>query len=382
MIIRQPLIWATLLYITGILLGNLFSSILFLFTSAVLLIAGMLLRKKTYIADALLLSFWLTLGMARIGMEKTMPVQNQHYNTVYEKAQEQQQILTERLRNAGLDQESLSISSALLLGNKSELAKDTRKSYSQVGASHLLALSGMHLGIIYGIIYLLFIRRIRFSQYKWFGLPLILLTIWGYAFIAGMPISLVRASIMFSLATIATLAQSDTPPLHILALSALIILLFRPSALFEIGFQLSFVAVFFIVALYQPLKDRLELRNKVAKLFLLSIVAQLGTLPLSIYYFHTLPLLGALVSIVLIPLTTIIIYLGLLTLLIPMECFTWLLNLSITLQEWIVKTAGNIPYSTINNLYPTWWQVLLVYLLLLCLIARSRIQWNREDFNR
>lgn len=382
MIIRQPLIWATPLYIIGILLGNLLSSIFFLYASVAILVASMLLRRKTFIADILLFVFWVTLGMARIEMEKEWPSENKYYEAICQKAQQQQEAMTERLRDAGLDEESLSISSALLLGQKSGLDKETRKKYAQVGASHLLALSGMHLGIIYGILYMLFIRRIRFSEWKWFWLPPILLTIWGYAFIAGMPISLVRASIMFSLATIATFAQNDTPPLHILALSALTILLFKPSALFGVSFQLSFLAVFFIIVLYQPLREIIRRRNVIIDMLMLSVVAQLGTAPLSIYYFHTLPLTGAIVSVILIPLTTIITYLGLLLLLIPIKCIAWLLTIVIRTQDWIVDTVANIPFTTITNLYPAWWQVLLVYLLLLCLIAKSHILWSREDFNQ
>ena len=187
---------------------------------------------------------------------------------------------------------------------------------------------------------------------------------------------------MFSIATMAAFAQSDTPPLHVLALSALIILLFSPSSLFEISFQLSFLAVFFIIALYQPLRECFKRHNFVTDTIILSAVAQIGTAPLSIYYFHTLPLTGVITSVILIPLTTLIIYLGMLTLLIPLHCFAWLLTIAIRAQEWIVDAVAGIPYTTITNLYPTWWNVLLVYLLLLCVIARSHIYWNREDFNR
>ena len=239
----------------------------------------------------------------------------------------------------------------------------------------------MHLGILYGLMYILLIKRIRYSEWKWFFLPPILLTVWGYAFIAGMPVSLVRASIMFTLATIAMLAQADTPPLHILALSALIILLFTPAALMQVGFQLSFISVFFILVLYRPVKERLDIRNKATDMLLLSVVAQLGTAPLSIWYFHSLPLLGALVSIVLIPLTTVIIYLGLLILAVPAGWIAGLLNGAIGVQEWVVKTVAGIPYSTITGLYPAWWQVLLAYMLLLCIIARSRLQWEGKEFN-
>ena len=381
MIIRQPLIWATLLYITGILLGTLLSSIYFIYISAILLVAGTLLRKKTYITEALLFAFWITLGMARVAMSNKGTQENSFYETIHWKAQEQQEQLTQRLRDAGLDEKTLSLSSALLLGQKTTLEKETRRNYAQVGVSHLLALSGMHLGIIYGLMYMLFIRRIRFSEWKWFWLPLILLTIWGYTFVTGFPISLVRASIMFSLATIATLAQNETPPLHILALSALVILLFSPDALFSISFQLSFLAVLFIIILYQPLRRLIGPQNTIIDMLMLSVVAQLGTAPLSIYYFHTLPLIGAIVSVILIPLTTVIIYLGLTVLLIPIDCLTWLLSIAIKLQDWIVGTAASIPHTVITDLYPTWWQVLLAYMLLLCIIARSHIQWSREDFN-
>jgi competence protein ComEC len=186
---------------------------------------------------------------------------------------------------------------------------------------------------------------------------------------------------MFSLATIATFAQNDTPPLHILALSALTILLFRPSALFEISFQLSFLAVFFIIILYQPLREVLKLRHFITDTLILSVVAQLGTAPLTIYYFHNLPLIGAFISVLLIPLTTIIIYLGILVLIAPIECFAWLLTIVIKTQDRIVESVAGIPYTTITDLYPTWWQVILVYLLLLCIIARSHIFRSREDFN-
>ena len=380
MTIRQPVIWATLLYITGILLGNVFSSILFLYLSAGLLGAATLLRKKAHVADVLLFAFWITLGMGRMATDSPRQ-ENGLYKVISREAQERNRLLAERLDSTGLDEQALAVSSALLLGQKEGLSRDMRQQYARAGASHLLALSGMHLGILYGLMYILLIRRIRYSDWKWFFLPPILLTVWGYAFIAGMPVSLVRASIMLTLATIAALAQADTPPLHILALSALVILLFTPAALMQAGFQLSFISVFFILVLYRPVRERLGIRNKVADLLLLSVVAQLGTAPLSIWYFHSLPLLGALVSIVLIPLTTIIIYLGLLLLAVPVGCVAGLLNAAIALQDWIVRTAGSIPHSTITDLYPAWWQVLLAYMLLLCIIARSRLQWSGENFS-
>lgn len=136
-----------------------------------------------------------------------------------------------------------------------------------------------------------------------------------------MPVSLVRAALMLTILTIVSLMEYDTDPLHPLALSAIIILLLAPKDLLSISFQLSFIAVFFILALWKPVYEMFPKMPWAVRLFTLSCVASFGTTPLIAYYFHRISLIGPLLSIILIPLTTLFIYLTLLAMLLPVAPF-------------------------------------------------------------
>lgn len=369
MMIQLPMLWATLLYICGILCGMEFHSWIYPFLATFILICLTLLRHRKYLFTMLAMVFWFILGCTRIGISPK-PIFSKVLN---EKAEPIREKLHERLKSSGITDESLALSTALLTGEKAFLEKDTRKDYSRTGVSHILALSGMHLCIIYGVIYLLLLRWSRFSQWRWHMLPIILICLWGYAFLAGMPYSLLRSTIMLSVFTIGTLAQYKQPPLHTLSLSALLILLLSPEALFDIGFQLSFTAVFFIATLYPSLRNLWrEWRCQwVWNLLGVSFVAQLGTAPLSIYYFHALPFTGFLLSLLIIPLTTLIIYIGLLTLVFPWHVFGNILDLCIKAQTWIIQTWGDIPFLILENLYPSRRQVVLVYILFIIYCLRT-----------
>lgn len=379
MMIGQPMTWATLLYITGILAGYAFPSPIYLLLLGVTLVCASILYRKEHAHDILLMSFWLFFGAARIHTSTTYTDGTTATNllhTVQDKAQETNTYLQSRLEESGLSGEELAVSSALLLGNKAHLGKSTRKRFASVGASHLLALSGMHLGIIYGILYLLFIRRVIRTQWRWNALPLILLCIWGYVWLTGMPVSLIRAALMLSLLTIGLMLRIRFPHFHLLAMSALIILLFSPMELFSVSFQMSFTAVFFILALYSPLgsgiwnikSDRLV---KAIRFILLCIVAQLGTMPLSLYYFHTLPLLGIPASMILIPLTSIILYTGIACLLLPIPLIGGIHSFLVRCELAFVDKCSALPHATIDNLHPEAWQIAIVYLILVILTRRT-----------
>ena len=277
-----------------------------------------------------------------------------------------------RLERSGVSPRTLALCSALTVGEKSGLEYETKQAYRKVGAAHLLALSGMHLGIIYGILYLIFVRWMRHSKWRWFVLPLILLCLWGYALVAGMPVSLVRAALMLSILTIISLMQYNTDPLHLLALSAIIILLIAPTDLLSISFQLSFAAVFFLLALWTPLRERFPKMHWTMELLITSCIASLGTMPLVAYYFHQMPLLGPLLSLILIPLTTLIIYLTLAAMLLPVAPLGWLLNHVVSLQERILELAGSIPYSIVTDIYPSKTLVALMYGAMIIAIIRLR----------
>ena len=379
MIVRLPLVWASILFIAGILAGHFWPSMLWLPLVFLTLLAIMLCRHRHHAPDVLTVLFWVLLGAARICAGSVAPEMGGRSPAVLSGIQAHMQQradrLVARLQDAGLEGEPLALSAALLLGQRQLLQRNTRQAYSQVGASHLLALSGMHLGILYGLLYMLLLRWSRHGPWRWHVLPPALLLIWGYALLTGLSLSLVRASIMLSVFTVGTLAERRQPPIHLLALSALVILMCSPHALFDIGFQLSFLAVLFIILIYTPWQQYLyDLPGHwLWEVLGVSLAAWLGTAPLATYYFHTLPLTGFLLNPVLIPLTTAIIYLGLSTLLLPMVYpLTWLLTQAIMVQTWIIRQWGAFDCLVLHNLYPAPLAVVLIYALLI--IASLRIK--------
>ena len=385
MVVQQPIVWATVLFILGTIWGHAYPCPLYFPVLVTLIAVATLFRCVRVRPELWVIAIWFLMGCCRIGIAESEEIPNPcttWMESVQKKAEGKRTELIGRLSAAGVDGKPLALSAALLLGKREMLQKSTKEAYAHIGASHLLALSGMHLGILYAVLYFFFVHKIRFTEWKWFYLPLILGIIWGYVIIAGMPVSLVRSAIMFSYITIASLAGKQTPPLHVLASSALIILLIHPESLFSISFQLSFAAVFFITILYLPLKTVFRKTNKVVDLFGLSLIAQIGTAPLSIYYFHSLPLLASVVSLVLIPLTTLIIYLCLVTLVMPNPVTGYALNSIINLQDRIIGSIQSIPHITIHHLYPSVMEVVIVYGILLCAALRVKVWFENEDFNQ
>lgn len=356
----------------GIAIGLYFPLPYYFLLLLALLIACTLTRKKGHIHDLLTLCFWLLLGCSRASVVPFHSVKPAWEQVLEAKAQSVQTALAVRLQRSGVSRETLALTEALVLGRKDDLSRETKRAYRDTGAAHLLALSGLHLGIIYGFLYLVFIRWIRHTKWRWHALPLILLTLWAYALVAAMPISLVRAALMLSILTITTLMEHRTDPLHPLALSAIIILLISPTDLLSISFQLSFAAVFFILTLWQPITDAFPSLPWVVKTLGVSCIASLGTMPLVAYHFHQLPLLGPLLSIVLIPLTTFIIYLTLMVMAFPFPLLGKALGFVVGLQQQIIELAAGIPFATLTSIRLSVGMVALIYGAMLLAIVRLR----------
>lgn len=372
MIVQHPMLWCAAALVVGITVGLMFPMPYYLPLLAVSLACCTILRKSGYWHDVLTILVWLLLGCSRVAICSPDAQKPAWQEAVGRKAKAVQTSLIARLERSGVSPRSLTLCSALVVGERSGLERETRQAYNRVGASHLLALSGMHLGILYGFLYLFFIRWIRYSKWRWQAFPLILLCLWGYALVAGMPVSLVRAALMLSLLTVFSLKQYKTDPLHPLALSAIIILLINPTDLLSISFQLSFASVFFLLALWTPLGNRFPELSWPAKILAVSCVATLGTMPLVAYHFHQLPLLGPLLSLILIPLTTLIIYLALAAMVLPLAPIGWLLDVAVSLQGKVIDLAGSIPYTMLTDVYPSTLAVCLMYAVMLVAIVRLR----------
>lgn len=373
MIVQHPMLWCAALFAAGIAIGLQFHyPYYYLPLLAVSVIACTLLRTSRYWHDVLTIIVWLFLGCSRAAICPVSHSAPAWQKTIQGKAKALQTTMVRRLQTAGLSPSTLALCSALTVGQKDDLKRETRQAYRKIGASHLLALSGMHLGIVYAFLYLIFIRGVRHTRWRWHALPLILLCLWGYTLLAGMPVSLVRAALMLSIFSIIFLMQYDTDPLHPLALSAIIILLIAPTDLLSISFQLSFAAVFFLLALWAPLSERFPELPWAARLLAVSCVAQIGTMPLTLYYFHQLPLLAPLLSLLLIPLTTLIIYLTLAAIILPLALLGQILNVLESLQQRIIDVAGSIPGGTLTDIYPSIVVVALMYGAMLLAIVRLR----------
>lgn len=372
MIIQHPMLWCAVALMAGIAVGLNFPSTLCLPLLVAVFVACYLTRKTRHLHDVLALLVWGLLGCSRASIGEGRWIIGDGKVKIENGVASVQSALTARLERSGVSPRTLALCSALVVGRKDGLKRETRQAYNRAGAGHLLALSGMHLGIIYGLMYLVFIRLVRFSKWRWHALPLVLLALWGYTLVAGMPVSLVRAALMLSLMTAFSLMEYDTDPLHPLALAAIIVLLISPRALLSISFQLSFTAVFFILALWRPLSDKFRGANWAVRLLTVSCIASFGTMPLVAYHFHQVSLIGPLFSLILIPLTTVIIYLTIAAMVLPVAPLGALLNHAEAIQNKVVALAGSIPGGVLTDVYPSKLSLVLVYGVMLVAIVRFR----------
>jgi len=203
---------------------------------------------------------------------------------------------------------------ALILGQRLELDKETIADYSNAGVNHILAISGLHISIIYFFIVFLLkpLKRVKFGAE--IQLLIVLAILWLFALLTGLPASVTRAVTLFSFISIGNYFNQPKAIYNALAISAFLILLVKPNAIFDIGFQLSYAAVLSIV-LFQPFYKKFYFsENKIAIYFtdtvLVSLAAQIGVLPLSLYYFNQLPLLFLLANLVIIPLSSLVLIAG------------------------------------------------------------------------
>ncbi|MFD2552678.1 ComEC/Rec2 family competence protein [Bizionia sediminis] len=199
----------------------------------------------------------------------------------------------------------LAVINALFLGQRQQITTSLYTNYVNAGAIHILAISGLHIGIILFLLKWLFTPLLHLKNGKYLVPILILMILWSYAIIAGLSPSILRAVTMFSVLTIGMYLNRPNNIYNTLAISAFLILIINPLMLFEIGFQLSYLAVLGIVAvyplIYNPLKTKYRFLNKIWALIAVSLAAQIGIFPLSIFYFNQFPGLFLLTNLFIIP---------------------------------------------------------------------------------
>jgi competence protein ComEC len=282
--------------------------------------------------------------------------------------------LADQLGQVIPDSQSEQVAMALLLGQKQSLDRNLRDGYVQAGVMHILAVSGLHVGIIYALLLVLF-KPLKLSK-KWakFYLILVVLLIWIYAILTGLSPSVVRASIMFSLLTLGQMRERKPSIFNVLAFSAMLMIALDPEVIFELGFQLSYLAVAGIV-LIQPLILNWWLpKNRILEYFWqltsVSIAAQLATFPLSVFYFHLFPTYFLLGNLLVIPLAFLIMQVGVPLLLVGWipgvgSVLGWVLSQLIWIQNQVVLLIQTLPWGKIDRLTISVSSMIFCWLILL-----------------
>lgn len=213
--------------------------------------------------------------------------------------------IQQSLRKYNFSNNEFAVINALLLGQRQEISKELLQDYSRAGAIHILAVSGLHVGIILLLLSYLFKPLEKLNRGIYIKTFCIVVLLWMFAFIAGLSASVVRAVTMFTFVAIGQLFKRKNNVEYSLVTSMFVLLLIKPMFLFDVGFQLSYLAVFGIVwvqpKLYKLWKPKLKLTDKLWQLFTVSVSAQAGILPISLYYFHQFPSLFVLSNLVIIP---------------------------------------------------------------------------------
>lgn len=279
------------------------------------------------------------------------------------------------------------VAAALMLGIKGNLDEEIKRAYSDTGVIHVLAVSGLHIAILFELCLLLFgaVGRLKYGNaILYFG---ILVLLWLFAFISGLSPSVLRAVVMFSFILIARLIQRNADIYNTLAASAFFLLCCNPFFLLDAGFQLSYAAVIGIVYLQPKIYHVFDIRNAMLdKLWALSSVtlaAQAATLPLILHYFHKFPVWFLPANMIMVPGTSLLLYIGLVLLLtswIPIvagllgECIRMILQV---LHFLLLKTE-QLPGATVTGIHVPGGEACLLYLimfLLFAFIAAKKLHW-------
>ena len=258
-------------------------------------------------------------------------------NSAFGLAAQLRETINLKLKKYNFKPDELSIINALILGQRQDISKEIYDSYTQAGAIHILAVSGLHVGIVLLILNFLFKPIERFKHGTIIKTIIIVILLWCFAVIAGLSASVTRAVTMFSIVAIGMNYKRQTNIYNTLAISMFVLLLFKPNFLFDVGFQMSYLAVFSIVwiqpLLYKLWSPKLFLVDKFWQIFTVTIAAQLGVFPISLFYFHQFPSLFFISNLVIIPFLGTILGLGILIIVLV------LLN---SLPQFLASTFGYV----------------------------------------
>jgi len=285
----------------------------------------------------------------------------------------------------GDDERAIAI--ALVLGVTDGIDNDLQNAYAASGAMHVLAVSGMHVGIIYAIILFLFKPLNKYKGSKWLVAVISLVSLWAFSFVTGNSPSVLRAVTMFSFIAVARPFGKRTNIYNTLAASVFVLLIYNPYLIMSVGFQLSYLAVIGIVYLQRPLYNLWSIDNRIGdwmwQITCVSIAAQIATFSLGLLYFHQFPIYILISNLFVIPLSTLVLLVGIF--LLAISFISPLASLTGIVLEWLIKALNwtvfkteALPMSLINNIHITTFQCLLlvsIIVALILLVEFKSIRW-------
>ncbi len=356
-------------------------------------------------------------GTGYIASEHWRQVGYESSRTLFQLAQDYRDKVIDIFRNLGFRGDNYAVLSALTVGYMDELSNEIKEIYSVAGVSHVLSLSGLHIGILYALLIFLFSPFWK----KWNALKpwiyaIIVILLWAFAFFTGAQPPVIRSVIMATVYAFSCLQSNKPLSLNTLAATAFFMLLYNPLWFYDVGFQLSFSSIAAIILLQPKIYGILIAERKPATSFLsyikgkinkdesvnnyhwinsffymlwgiisVSIAAQIGTAPLIAHYFHQLPTHFLITNLWIIPATTLALYLALFMLLMtPFPTFQQLiadlLNKLLDLQNEILRATANWPFASVNQLWVDAFEVGMLYLILLMIYRSIKLRTSRSVY--
>lgn len=286
--------------------------------------------------------------------------------------------LQKKIRDSGFTTSQSALIEALILGQRSSLSEETYTNFIDAGVVHILAVSGLHVGILL-LLLLSFLRPVQFlPQGKLLQAGLAVLVLWMYAFVTGLSPSVLRAVTMFSFLSFGISLKRRVFSINMLCLSALVLLIYNPQFIYQVGFQLSYAAVFSILVFQKKIYEWFTFKtlffDKLWQISSVTLSAQLGVLPLSLYYFHQFPGLFFVSNLLIIPFLGIILGTGVVLLIwmsiFPLPVFTVrLYGAVLDGLETVVRWLGARDQFLFRHVYFSTEMLILAYLLLILLMG-------------
>jgi len=292
------------------------------------------------------------------------------------------------LRKSGFEEKHLQLIQALILGQKQTISKEVYQNFADVGVVHILAVSGLHVGIILIILRFLLSPLLRIPKLgRKSYIILCILGLWAFAALAGFSPSVLRAATMFSFLSLGQLNKRKTNSLNLLFLSAFVLLLFNPQLIFEVGFQLSYAAVFSIVMLYPQFSKWFMPKQKIIKIFIdtayLSLAAQVGVLPFQLFYFHQFPSLFLIGNLVIIPFLFILLSGGIISIVLSLlgiafKPIVTIYSILLDLLSGFVDWLSGFNDFVIQEIFLTKWMFISLMVLVFYFILMIRDYGKRN----